>query len=148
MDVLMPQLGETVAEGIVGTWFKQVGDQVKKNEVLLDIEAEKVSTEIEASVAGTLVKIVVEEGETVDVGTLLAVIQGESEELGTDEPETNTIEASLPEEPVQTFTLRRETVARDRIRLSPAVRRALKEYGVEAGDVVGTGRDGPLRCGM
>ena len=144
MDVVMPQLGETVAEGLVGAWHKKEGDQVAKNEVLLDIETDKVSTEIEAPISGTLAKIVVEEGETVDVGTLLAVIQGEGEELEINELAIETIADPSPESPEHASPLRRDTEVRDRARLSPAVRRALKKYGVEAGDITGTGRNGRI----
>ena len=74
MDVLMPQLGETVTEGTIASWHKQVGDTVEKGDVLVDIETDKISTEIEVPVSGVLVKIDVAEGETVDVGTVLATV--------------------------------------------------------------------------
>ena len=79
MDVLMPQLGETVAEGTVATWHKKEGDTVKVDEILVDIETDKVSMEIPAPKAGTLAKIYVGDGETVDVRTVLAVILGAGE---------------------------------------------------------------------
>ena len=72
MDVLMPQLGETVLEGTVATWYKAVGDSVEKGELLLDVETDKAATEIEALASGVLSSIGVPEGETVDVGTVLA----------------------------------------------------------------------------
>jgi 2-oxoglutarate dehydrogenase E2 component (dihydrolipoamide succinyltransferase) len=65
MDVIMPQLGETVAEGVVTKWYKKVGDAVKADETLFDVETDKVSTEIPAPVAGVLTEILVEEGVTV-----------------------------------------------------------------------------------
>jgi 2-oxoglutarate dehydrogenase E2 component (dihydrolipoamide succinyltransferase) len=81
MDVLMPQLGETVAEGTVAAWHKQEGDTVAADEILLDVETDKVSMEIPAPKAGTLARILVQSGETVDVGTVLAVILAEGETL-------------------------------------------------------------------
>src|SRR5690606_6261469 len=75
MDVLMPQLGETVTEGTVSTWHKQVGDRVEADEILLDVETDKVSMEIPAPSTGTLAQILVEAGETVAVGTVLAVVE-------------------------------------------------------------------------
>jgi pyruvate dehydrogenase E2 component (dihydrolipoamide acetyltransferase) len=81
MDVLMPQLGETVAEGTVAAWHKQVGDRVEADEIILDVETDKVSMEIPAPAAGTLAKILVEAGQTVEVGTVLAVVQAEGESL-------------------------------------------------------------------
>ena len=86
MDVLMPQLGETVAEGTVAAWHKQVGDRVEADEILLDIETDKVSMEVPAPGAGTLVEIRVEAGETVEVGTVLAVVRGEGEADAPAEP--------------------------------------------------------------
>jgi 2-oxoglutarate dehydrogenase E2 component (dihydrolipoamide succinyltransferase) len=74
MDVIMPQLGETVAEGTVAAWHKKEGDQVTVDELLVEIETDKVATEVPSLVAGTLLKILVGEGETVRVGTTLAII--------------------------------------------------------------------------
>ncbi|MCC6947881.1 MAG: pyruvate dehydrogenase complex dihydrolipoamide acetyltransferase [Bradyrhizobiaceae bacterium] len=74
MDVLMPQLGETVAEGKITEWFKQPGDAVKAGENLFIIETDKVSMEIQAVAAGTLAEIRVQAGEVAPVGTVVAVI--------------------------------------------------------------------------
>src|SRR6478672_3293460 len=75
MDVIMPQLGETVAECVVTKWYKKVGDAVKADEVLFDVETDKVSTEIPAQVNGVVAEILIEEGVTAKVGEKLAVIQ-------------------------------------------------------------------------
>ena len=77
MNVLMPQLGETVAEGTVAAWHKKQGDAVEKNEILLDVETDKAATEVPAPVAGVIASVLVPEGKTVDVGTVLAVIESE-----------------------------------------------------------------------
>ena len=82
MDVIMPQLGETVAEGVVTKWYKKVGDTVKADETLFDVETDKVSTEIPAPVSGVIAEILVQEGVTAKVGAPLAVIN----EGGTDAP--------------------------------------------------------------
>ena len=74
MDVIMPQLGETVQEGIVALWYKKVGDAVKADEPLFDVETDKVTTEIPAPADGVLAEILVETGVAVPVGTRLAVI--------------------------------------------------------------------------
>ena len=74
MDVLMPQLGETVAEGKISTWFKQVGDPVKPGENLFEIETDKVSMEVPAISAGVLQEIRVPAGEVAPVGAIVAVI--------------------------------------------------------------------------
>jgi pyruvate dehydrogenase E2 component (dihydrolipoamide acetyltransferase) len=77
MDVLMPQLGETVAEGRISTWFKQVGDPVRPGDNLFEIETDKVSMEVPATSAGVLAEIRVAKGEVVPVGAVVAVIAGE-----------------------------------------------------------------------
>jgi 2-oxoglutarate dehydrogenase E2 component (dihydrolipoamide succinyltransferase) len=75
MNVLMPQLGETVTEGTVASWKKKVGDKVAVDEIILDIETDKVSMEIPSPGAGFITQILVPEGTTVPVGTVLAVVE-------------------------------------------------------------------------
>ena len=75
MDIIMPQLGETVTEGTVINWYKKVGDPVKADEPLFDVETEKVTTEIPSPMNGVLKEIRVEIGVAVPVGTVLAVIE-------------------------------------------------------------------------
>ena len=84
MKILMPQLGETVNEGTIGVWHKKVGDKVKKNEALLDVETDKAAVEVPVPEDGVITSIVVEAGETVDVGTVLAIIEAEGEDLDND----------------------------------------------------------------
>ena len=79
--VIMPQLGEAVIEGTVAQWLKQPGDQVELYEPLLEIETDKVTTEATAETAGTLLKILIPAGETVEVGTILAIIGEPGEDL-------------------------------------------------------------------
>ncbi len=74
MDVLMPQLGETVKEGTVSVWFKQVGDKVAAGDNLFEIETDKVSMEVQATESGVLAEILVAQGETCRVGEVIAVI--------------------------------------------------------------------------
>src|SRR5438874_2671356 len=83
MDVTMPQLGETVTEGTITKWFKQVGEKVDADEPLFEVSTDKVDSEVPAPQAGYLSEIVVPEGETVPVGARLAVI---SEEAGAPAP--------------------------------------------------------------
>jgi pyruvate/2-oxoglutarate dehydrogenase complex dihydrolipoamide acyltransferase (E2) component len=93
MKVLMPQLGETVAEGTVAVWHKDEGDRVEADEIIADVETDKAAIEIPAAVAGRLTKILVAAGETVDVGTALAVIDDGSGEVEAEDPEP----AGMPE---------------------------------------------------
>ena len=70
----MPQLGETVTEGTITRWFKGVGDTVARDEVLFEVSTDKVDTEVPSPAGGVLAEIRVPEGETVEVGTVLAVL--------------------------------------------------------------------------
>src|SRR5882762_8161897 len=75
VDVLMPQMGESIAEGTLSKWLKKLGDEVKRDEPLFEISTDKVDAEIPAPNAGVLVEIKVQEGQTVPVQTLVAVIE-------------------------------------------------------------------------
>src|SRR2546425_10355854 len=74
----MPQLGETVTEGTITKWFKSVGDEVAEDEPLFEVSTDKVDSEVPSPTSGYLAEILVEEGETVDVGTKLAVVSAEA----------------------------------------------------------------------
>src|SRR5213080_3942382 len=76
-DITMPQLGETVTEGTITRWAKQVGDQVAEDEILFEVSTDKVDSEVPSPAAGYLAEILVQEGDTVDVGARLAVITSE-----------------------------------------------------------------------
>src|SRR5206468_12050787 len=77
VDVVMPQMGVSVSEGTVTKWLKNPGDTVEADEPLLEISTDKVDTEVPSPGAGVVSEILVQEGETVEVGTLLARIGGE-----------------------------------------------------------------------
>src|SRR5258705_1026221 len=71
-DITMPQLGETVTEGTITRWFKQVGDAVAADEVLFEVSTDKVDSEVPSPASGVLTEILVPEGQTVEVGAILA----------------------------------------------------------------------------
>src|SRR3954451_10143344 len=73
-DIEMPQLGETVTEGTITKWFKNVGDPIAEDEVLFEVSTDKVDSEVPSPVSGFVAEIRVPEGDTVDVGTVLAVV--------------------------------------------------------------------------
>src|SRR5256885_10039438 len=79
IDVLMPQMGESIAEGTVSRWIKKVGDPVDRDEPLLEISTDKVDAEIPSPAAGTVAEILVKEGETVRVNSVVARIAGSGE---------------------------------------------------------------------
>jgi len=140
----MPQLGETVAEGTVTKWFKAVGDDVEKGEALFEVSTDKVDTEIPAPASGVITAILVPEGDTVDVGTKLAVIGVPGDSLTTPPTESTTTTAS----PSPTDTASVETARQDSpsesAPLSPVVRRLLSEHGLDVSQVVGTGPNGRI----
>src|SRR5687768_5575707 len=77
IDVIMPQMGESIAEGTLSKWLKKVGDQVKRDEPIFEISTDKVDAEIPAPSAGVLAEVMVEEGQTVPVQTIVARIETE-----------------------------------------------------------------------
>src|SRR5699024_7937398 len=84
-SVSMPDLGESVTEGTVTQWLKNVGDTVEVDEPLLEVSTDKVDTEIPSPVAGVLTKILVDEDETVDIGAEIALIGGEGDQPRSEE---------------------------------------------------------------
>ena len=74
-EFLMPMLGEVMEEGTVVTWHKKVGDQVERGEVMLEVETDKATMEVESTASGVIKEILVPEGETVPVNTKLALIE-------------------------------------------------------------------------
>ena len=77
-DITMPQLGETVTEGTITKWFKSVGDEIAEDEPLFEVSTDKVDSEVPSPASGYLAEILVDEGETVDVGTKLAVVSADA----------------------------------------------------------------------
>lgn len=139
MDVLMPQLGETVAEGTIAAWHKQAGDTVEKGDILLDVETDKVATEIEAPVSGVLASIDIAEGETVDVGTVLAVIAVDGELVEDKAAASESVAVKAEASPPTSGGL---PPRKGSDKLSPAVRRLVKQHSLDIADISGTGRDG------
>jgi pyruvate dehydrogenase E2 component (dihydrolipoyllysine-residue acetyltransferase) len=107
-DVTLPQLGETVTEGTITQWFKQVGDSVAEDEPLFEVSTDKVDTEVPSPVAGTITEIRAQEGETVAVGTVIAVIgdgaAAPAAETTEAEPAAETTEAEPAPEPAAETT--------------------------------------------
>ena len=87
IDVVMPQMGVSVSEGTITKWLKQEGEPVAADEALLEISTDKVDTEVPSPGEGILQQILVQEGETVEVGTKLAIIAPEGTEVSGSEPQ-------------------------------------------------------------
>ena len=144
--VLMPQLGESIAEGTIVRWNKEVGDAVDRDEPLFEISTDKVDAEIPSPAAGVLAAIKVREGETVPVDSVVAVIVQPGEEVSeTSMPTTEeTPEAPSPGTATReaSFLLGPPTGDQPRTRLSPAVRKLAREHNVNGSTIRGTGSDG------
>ena len=144
VDVVMPQMGVSVSEGTVTKWNKQVGDQIEADETLLEISTDKVDTEVPSPASGVVSEILVEEGATVEVGTVLARIGGEvgaaapaAAPAPEPEPETAEVVAppAQPAEPVAPSENGKSFV-------SPVVARIASEHGIDPAQVPGTGTGG------
>src|SRR3954453_417253 len=98
-EVNLPALGESVTEGTVTRWLKQVGDEVAVDEPLLEVSTDKVDTEIPSPVAGTLLEIKANEDDTVEVGAVLAIVGDESESGGSDSGDSSGDSGDSSDEP-------------------------------------------------
>ena len=150
MDVIMPQLGETVTEGVVTRWYKKVGDAVKADEMLFDVETDKVCTDIPAPASGIVTEILVQEGATAKVGSRLAVIRESGASTGAVAAQPASATAAAPQAAMTHAGRVVPAAAGERPlrhagdRLSPVVRRLIAEHRLNPADVRGTGRDGRL----
>ena len=145
-EVIMPQLGETVAEATITKWCRQVGDAVVRGEALFEVSTDKVDTEVPAPADGVLTSILVEQGETVDVGVTLAFISDHT----TSAPASSTSssaaasEGAAPVIPSPVVQRSPQSPSGDKPQLSPVVRRLLKEHGLDPTMVPGTGPGGRI----
>jgi 2-oxoglutarate dehydrogenase E2 component (dihydrolipoamide succinyltransferase) len=152
-QVIMPQLGESVVEGTVSKWLKAKGDAVEEYEPLLEVNTDKVDSEIPSPVSGVLLDILVEEGTTVHAGTVLALIGGQGERAG-DGPTprraalkgnggeaTKTVAATKPVATTETPAPGR---GHDSGFISPVVAKIAHEQGVDLSQVPGTGMGGRI----
>ncbi len=99
IDVLMPQMGESIAEGTLSKWLKKVGDAVKRDEPLFEISTDKVDAEIPSPAAGVLTEIRVKEGETVPVNSVVAVIGQAGESVAAPFADEQTVPAPPKNQP-------------------------------------------------
>ena len=154
-DIELPALGESVTEGTITQWFKAVGDEVAEDEPLFEVSTDKVDSEFPSPMAGFLTEILVEEGETIEVGTRVAVISETAGEGGSAPAEQPAAETeSVPEpEPTPEPEPAAEPVApvapavpasQAPALLSPVVRRLIDDAGVNAASVRGTGVGGRI----
>jgi 2-oxoglutarate dehydrogenase E2 component (dihydrolipoamide succinyltransferase) len=144
--ITMPQLGETVTEGTILSWVKQIGEYVAEDDILVEISTDKVDTEVPSPHAGVLTEILVAAGTTVDVGTPLCVLSGEQESTEHREESTEHRAQSTQhtEEVDQGVREVAEAKTERRGVLSPIVRKLADEHGVDLAMVPGTGGGGRI----
>lgn len=142
VDIVMPQMGESIVEGTITKWLKKVGDKIEKDEPLFEISTDKVDAEIPSPTAGILTEIKIREGATVDINTVVAVIGG----AGTSEPHpvpaataksTTPAPQPAPPQPAPVHDGRP-------LRSSPLVRRIATENRLDLRQIAGTGSNGRI----
>jgi len=143
-DVTLPSLGESVTEGIITQWFKKVGDTVARDEPLFEVSTDKVDSEMPSPAAGVLVQILAEEGDTVETGSRVAVI----DESGTAAPAQPSPDVTSPEPVVAAPSTPSPTPQNvdtaNGVVVSPVVRRILADGGVEPSTLQGSGPGGAI----
>src|SRR5579863_5605641 len=156
--IKMPRLGESVAEGTIGSWIKQEGEMVEKDEALAEVITDKITAELPSPVAGRLTKILVKVDETVAVGTDIALIE-ESADVSAAPPAPATPTPTMAStasaaptpvaEPVPVYAgdgARSPSVNGDTgQRISPLARRLADEHGINLNQITGTGIGGRIR---
>lgn len=150
MDVIMPQLGETVSEGTVSVWHKTIGDTVSTKEPLFDVSSDKVEMEVPAPAEGTLLEIRVDAGTTVPVGEVVAVIVREGEVIEAKAAAPVAVRAEAEGAKADIASVRSNSVkAANRDAngnpLSPAVRRLVAEHDLDPAAIAGSGMKGRIK---
>ena len=135
-DITLPQLGETVTEGTITKWFKKVGDTVAADEPLFEVSTDKVDTEVPSPISGTLTEIRVAEGDTVPVGTVIAVV-GVSGAAPASAP-APVVAAPVVAAPTPAPVVAAPAATSNKL-LSPVVRRLVAEHGIDVNALVGSG---------
>ncbi len=138
-EVVMPQMGESIAEGTITKWLKSVGEQVDRDEPLFEISTDKVDAEIPSPAAGILTEIKFKEGETVEVNTVVAVLDGAG-----DEPQPKPEAASAKEEPTEQAEPEAEVVAAEPAEAEPAAAEAAPAEPAKAEEPAAVERPTPL----
>ena len=131
VDVMVPTLGESVTEATVATWFKKIGDTVAQDEMLCELETDKVSVEVPSPAAGVLSEIIAAEGTTVQANGKLAVIGG-------------AVAASTAAPAAEPASAPAAASAGKDIAHAPSAQKMMAEKGIDAAQITGTGRDGRI----
>ena len=138
MDIIVPQLGESITEATVARWLKKVGEKVSEDEPLVELETDKVTLEVNAPSSGTLADIAFKEGVEVQVGAVLGEI-GESKAVASDSGSSENITPDL-----NTSTEISDKPATENLSMSPAVRKMVGDNNLNPHQIPATGKGG--RC--
>lgn len=141
-EIIVPDLGESVTEATVAKWFKKEGDAVKQDEQLVELETDKVTLEVNAPASGALLEIKVKEGDTVDVGSLLGLIDTKA----SGKPSSNDNKKEEPKKAESAPAPAKAAAAEEKPH-SPAVRKLVAENNVNTSNLQGSGKDGRLTKG-
>jgi len=159
INVPMPQLGESVAEGKVTVWLKQPGDAVERDESIAEVETDKATVEIPAPASGTLAEVLVAAGETVEVGVNIATIEASGDQAATSvemvgsapravQPTMTIEQAAEPKQPAEAEEAAAPPKPQVKPRpatgalMTPLARRLVREFGLDPEAIEGTGADG------
>jgi 2-oxoglutarate dehydrogenase E2 component (dihydrolipoamide succinyltransferase) len=140
-DVIMPQMGESIFEGTITKWLKKAGDPVEKDEPLFEISTDKVDAEIPSPTAGVLTEIRTPAGATVEINTVVAVIDGAGASVPVPEPSSPAVHAA-PQ--AQLARPEVELAPPQVVRSSPLVRRIAKDNNLDLAQIAGTGSEGRI----
>ena len=138
-EIRVPTLGESVTEATVATWFKKPGEVVSIDEMICELETDKVTVEVPAPISGTLSEIIANEGETVGVDALLAVLNAnkenkltpETQQKSDNDNQDNEVKTDKPHTDVD-------------VQVAPSAKKALVEAGIAMDQITGSGRDGRI----
>ena len=135
-EIRVPTLGESVTEATVATWFKKPGENVSTDEMICELETDKVTVEVPAPISGVLSEIIANEGETVAVNALLAVLTAESNNLTSKTQQKS-------DNDNQENGLKTDKSHKDlSVEVAPSAKKAIIEAGIAQDEITGSGRNG------
>lgn len=141
VDIIMPQMGESVVEGTIVHWLVKEGDRIQKDQPIVEISTDKIDTEIPSPTSGILKKIIHKEDETVPVGTVICTLKEAKAEEVVPATKVTAVEEKKVEKKAPPVTLHPAELKTEK-RFSPLVRRMAKEYRIDLSKVRGTGIGG------
>jgi pyruvate/2-oxoglutarate dehydrogenase complex dihydrolipoamide acyltransferase (E2) component len=147
--IVMPQLGESVVDGTVGEWLVQVGDTVEEFEPIVRVSTDKVDTEIPAPASGVLLKILIEEGETVNAGVVLGIVGAPNETVENGSVPSPVTKNGHHHEEIAVPATRTPAPAKQAANtvghVTPVVARMVEEHDIDLSQITGSGRNGRIR---